>query len=194
MHNRGLLSIDEARRQLRCGEITATELVNACLDRISQRDKAVKAWVEVYEERALAEAQKCDEALRQGDTVLPLHGIPVGIKDIIDVQGMWTRAGCAAHEAKIAEVDAAAVASLRQAGAIILGKTETTAFANNDPTITCNPGTVPRTYTRRIEQRVRCCRGRSNVFGCLGNANWRFDSPSCRLYGNRGAKTNLCRN
>lgn len=145
MHNRGLLSIDEARRQLRCGDITATELVNACLDRISQRDITVKAWVEVYEERALAEAQKCDEALRQGDTVPPLHGIPVGIKDIIDVQGMWTRAGCAAHEAKIAEADAMAVSSLRQAGAIILGKTETTAFANNDPTITRNPWNVGHT-------------------------------------------------
>jgi aspartyl-tRNA(Asn)/glutamyl-tRNA(Gln) amidotransferase subunit A len=68
-----------------------------------------------------------------------LHGIPMGIKDIVDVEGMWTRAGCEAYTARVAESDAPVIRRLKAAGAIILGKTETTAFANNDPTITRNP-------------------------------------------------------
>lgn len=139
MNNPTFLSISEASSRLQTGDMSATELVNTCLARIRKRDKIIKAWAEVYEEHALAEAKTCDETLSRGDTVPPLHGIPIGVKDIIDVRGMWTRAGCTAYEAKIARSDAAAVARLRLAGAIILGKTVTTPFANNDPALTCNP-------------------------------------------------------
>lgn len=133
------LTISAAVEQLRQGQLTVTALMTSCLDRIHLRDKTVKAWVEVYEKEAIDLAGRYDADLRAGKWHGPLHGIPFGVKDIIDVKGMWTRAGCSVYPARLAESDAPAVKHLRRAGAIILGKTVTTAFANNDPSITCNP-------------------------------------------------------
>ena len=75
---------------------------------------------------------RCDQAVRNGDWLGELHGIPMGVKDIIDVNGMWTRAGCEVFPATVAESDAPLIQCLRNEGAIFLGKTETTAFANNE--------------------------------------------------------------
>jgi aspartyl-tRNA(Asn)/glutamyl-tRNA(Gln) amidotransferase subunit A len=133
------LTIVDAVNRLRKGELTAEALVVSCLERIHRRDGAVRAWVEVYEEQALEEARECDAGFRAGKWSGELHGIPIGVKDIIDVKGMWTKAGCPVYPPRVAESDAPAVKRLRDAGAVILGKTETTAFANNDPTVTCNP-------------------------------------------------------
>jgi aspartyl-tRNA(Asn)/glutamyl-tRNA(Gln) amidotransferase subunit A len=133
------LTIVDAVNRLRKGEMTAEALVVSCLERIHRRDEAVRAWVEVYEEQALEEARERDAGFRAGKWKGELHGIPIGVKDIIDVKGMWTRAGCPVYPPRVAESDAPAVKRLRDAGAVILGKTETTAFANNDPTVTCNP-------------------------------------------------------
>jgi Asp-tRNA(Asn)/Glu-tRNA(Gln) amidotransferase A subunit family amidase len=133
------LTIVDAVNRLRKGEMTAEVLVVSCLERIHRRDGAVRAWVEVYEEQALEEARERDAGFRAGKWKGELHGIPIGVKDIIDVKGMWTRAGCPVYPPRVAESDAPAVKRLRDAGAVILGKTETTAFANNDPTVTCNP-------------------------------------------------------
>ncbi|OPY92382.1 MAG: Glutamyl-tRNA(Gln) amidotransferase subunit A [Syntrophaceae bacterium PtaU1.Bin231] len=139
------LSIRDALRLLRKGELRAEELVLSCLKRIRSREQSVHAWVEVAEEKALIEARGCDDAFRAGTWKGELHGIPIGVKDIIDVRGLWTRAGCSVYPARIAEADAAAVRRLRDAGAVILGKTETTAFATNDPTITRNPWNTEHT-------------------------------------------------
>ena len=133
------LTIAEARERMRAGELKAQDLVASCLERICRRDGNIHAWVEIYEEQALEQAQMCDEAIRAGKWQGDLHGIPVGVKDIIDVKGQWTRAGCSVYSPRMAEADAAAVKRLRAAGAIILGKTVTTAFANNDPAETRNP-------------------------------------------------------
>jgi len=139
MQNPRELTIHAAIRKMRDSDLTARQLVESCLERIQARDNTVHAWVEVYAEAALSEARRCDDELRAGEWRGDLHGIPMGVKDIIDVKGMWTRAGSPIYPAQIAAVDAPAVKHLRDAGAIILGKTETTPFANNDPTITCNP-------------------------------------------------------
>ncbi|MFB3817919.1 MAG: amidase [Candidatus Methylomirabilales bacterium] len=133
------LTVQEAARRLQAGELTAVRLVESCLERIHAREAVVRAWVEVDEAGALAEARRCDAERRQGVWRGPLHGIPVGVKDIIHVRGMHTRAGTPAYPPYLAEADAPAVARLRAAGAIVLGKTETTAFANNDPAATRNP-------------------------------------------------------
>lgn len=133
------LTIADAMGRMRRGELKAEDLVASCLERIHRRDGAVRAWVEVYEAQALEEARGCDAGFRAGRWRGNLHGIPVGVKDIIDVEGMWTRAGCAVYPPRVAESDAPAVKRIRNAGAVILGKTETTAFANNDPAVTCNP-------------------------------------------------------
>ena len=139
------LSITEAGIKIRSKELTVMDLVCSCLERISQRESIVRAWVQVYEDQAIEMAKKCDEAVSVGKPLGALHGIPIGVKDIIDVKDMWTRAGCSAYPPRIAESDAHAVGQLRAAGAIILGKTETTAFANNDPAPTRNPWNVKHT-------------------------------------------------
>jgi Asp-tRNA(Asn)/Glu-tRNA(Gln) amidotransferase A subunit family amidase len=134
------LTIREAVDRMKSGELTAERLLESCLARIQAREDTLHAWVEIYEEQAFAAARHCDEALRRkGGKPGPLHGIPVGVKDIIDVRGQFTRCGTPVYPAHIPPVDAPAVARLRAAGAIFLGKTQTTPFANNDPTITRNP-------------------------------------------------------
>ena len=87
------LTIQAARRHMRDGELTARELMESCLERIHALEGSVRAWVEVYEKEALEAARRCDDAFHaerwQGD----LHGIPIGVKDIIHVKRMWTYSG-----------------------------------------------------------------------------------------------------
>lgn len=139
------LSVFEAVHQLRRRKLSAMELVTSCLERIAAREPHVRAWVRVYADEALAQAKKADRKAKRDDFAGPLHGIPLGIKDIFDVAGMETRAGTPAYLARFAEQDAPSVARLRDAGAIVLGKTETTAFAYGDPTPTRNPWNLSRT-------------------------------------------------
>ena len=133
------LTIREAGEKMRAGALTAERLLESCLERIHTREGCVHAWAEVYEKEALDEARLADREMRAGKPRGPLHGIPVGVKDIIDVKGQWTRCGTPVYPARLATEDAPAIARLRKAGAIFLGKTQTTPFANNDPTITRNP-------------------------------------------------------
>ena len=133
------LTITEAGERMKSGKLTAERLVESCLERIHAREETIHAWVEVYEQQALAEARRCDHEFQEGNPRGPLHGIPVGVKDIIDVRGQYTRCGTPVYPATVPHEDAPVIARLRNAGAIFLGKTETTPFANNDPTITRNP-------------------------------------------------------
>jgi aspartyl-tRNA(Asn)/glutamyl-tRNA(Gln) amidotransferase subunit A len=139
------LTIYEAAHKLRKRKLSAVELMESCLERISAREPHIRAWVRVYADEALALAKKLDRKAKRGHFAGPLHGIPLGIKDIFDVQGMETRAGSAAHVPYLAEQDAGSVARLRAAGAIVMGKTETTAYAYGDPTPTRNPWNLGRT-------------------------------------------------
>ena len=105
------------------GEISAETLVHRYLDRILTVDGQVKAWIHVLGDAALAEARALDVERKAGKLRGPLHGIPVGIKDVIDVRGLPTRANSPSR-ADIAPASAAAtvVAPLRPAGAIVPGK------------------------------------------------------------------------
>jgi aspartyl-tRNA(Asn)/glutamyl-tRNA(Gln) amidotransferase subunit A len=112
------------------GKLTATDLVERCLARIAEVDGAVRAWAVVLAEEARAAARLLDEEARAGHARGKLHGIPVGVKDVIDVAGVPTRANCRAREhLPPATADATVVAHLRAAGAIVLGKTHTTELA-----------------------------------------------------------------
>jgi len=133
------LTISEALNRIGRGELTAVALLESCLERIRQREETVRAWVSVHADKALEEARRQDRQMQSGDAIKPLQGIPIGVKDIIHVRGMATTAGCKAYTPFFPEKDAACVARLRAAGAIIIGKTQTTPFANNDPAITRNP-------------------------------------------------------
>ncbi len=125
-----LTSITSAASLLRTGDLHPRDLVSHCLDQIREFEPRVHAWVYLDEEGALSEAQRLGDLLSQGHDLGPLHGIPIGIKDIIDVRGMPTEAGSPLLKGAQAQQDAALVARLRAAGAIILGKTVTTEFCS----------------------------------------------------------------
>jgi len=131
----------EAARAIRSGTLDSQTLVQACLDRIAEREPEVMAWAHLDPEAALAQARVRDG---QAPTGL-LHGVPMGVKDVIDVQGLPTGCGSPIHAGAIARVDAACVALARAAGAVILGKTHTAEFANTAPPPTRNPIAVGHT-------------------------------------------------
>ncbi|MBX9701055.1 MAG: amidase, partial [Acetobacteraceae bacterium] len=112
------------------GTLTAEALVRRCLDRIAAVDGEVRAWIHVLPDQALAAARALDAERRTGQVRGPLHGIPVGVKDVIDVAGLPTRANSPSRaDVAPATADATVVAHLRAAGAIILGKLHTTEYA-----------------------------------------------------------------
>lgn len=110
------------------GRVSSVELVESCLDAIDRRDPELAAMVEVRAAEALAEALAADADRSAGLWRGPLHGVPMTVKDIIDVAGFTTRAGSLAY-CRVAETDAPAVATLRRAGAVIVGKASTHEFA-----------------------------------------------------------------
>ncbi|MBN2474075.1 MAG: amidase [Pirellulales bacterium] len=129
------LTITEASRRIRDGRLAPLELVETCLEQIDRFDDQVHAWVTVDEQQARRTAEMLGRQTPRG----PLHGIPLGIKDIADVEGLPTRAGSPLREDHVARQDAPLVAALRRAGAILLGKTVTVEFACFDPSPTLNP-------------------------------------------------------
>lgn len=133
------LNLYDAAVAMRRGRLTSVELVQSCLERIAERDESVLAWANLYADEALEEAQQRDMDATIHKWRGPLHGLPLGIKDIYDVKGQATEAGTDAYPSRIAAWDAVSVARLRDAGAIILGKTVTTSFAMGDAGKTRNP-------------------------------------------------------
>jgi aspartyl-tRNA(Asn)/glutamyl-tRNA(Gln) amidotransferase subunit A len=133
------LGARETARRVREGRLSPVAVVEACLDRIRAVDGAIQAWVHVDEAAALAAARERERDARSGRATGVLHGVPVGIKDIIDVAGMPTTAGARPWAHRRPPADAPAVARLRAAGAVVLGKTATTEFAYRDPAPTRNP-------------------------------------------------------
>jgi len=119
------LTASEARLLLVSGKLTAERLVSACIDRIRVRDHEVHAWVHIDAERTLEQARQIDRRGIRG----PLGGIPIGIKDVFQTKDMPTQYNSPLFEGNQPGVDAAAVTLLRDAGAIILGKTDTVEFA-----------------------------------------------------------------
>src|SRR5207248_1376106 len=131
------LSAAQAVAQLASGALTAEALTRACLDRAEER-QSVKAWIWLDPDQALAQARAADANTRAGRPGL-LAGLPVGVKDIIDTVDMPTEHGSPIYRGNRPFADAACIALLRMAGAVILGKTVTTEFANRFPGATVNP-------------------------------------------------------
>ena len=129
------LTASEASRRIADGDISCEDLVRSCLDRIEERDADVAAWVVIDPEQALEQARILDASSVSG----PLHGIPIGFKDIIDTSDLPTRYGSPIYEGFTPKADAACVALSRAAGAVILGKTVTTEFAGRHPGPTAHP-------------------------------------------------------
>lgn len=124
---------------IRSGAFSAEAVTRACLGRIAETDAMVQAWAFLDPELALAQARTLDRRRAAGEPCGPLHGVPVGIKDIIDTADLPTENGTVLHAGRRPAEDAAVVARLRAAGAIVMGKTVTTELATYSPGKTRNP-------------------------------------------------------
>jgi len=126
--------------KIRAGDLSPVDLVQRYLDRIEMVQPLAEPWREVDAERALAVAKVREEQAARGEFLGPLHGIPFGVKDIIDVEGLPTRCNCPAFKDRApAAADAEVVLALKAAGAIALGKVHTTEFAFFEPSPARNP-------------------------------------------------------
>ena len=133
------LTVAAAARAIREGEVSAVELMSALLARCSELEPQLRVWVTLDEDAAMDAARLRDRELASEGTRGPLHGVPIGIKDIYYTRGVKTTACSAILADFVPDYDATAIVKLRQAGAVIMGKTVTTEFACGDPPPTRNP-------------------------------------------------------
>ncbi len=134
-----------AAADLAAGKRSCQDLVEWCFQNFDSREAEVRAWVLLDRDRAIQSAKDRDAELKTNKSRGPLHGVPIGIKDIVDVAGWPTAAGSKLLADNVAEEDAPIVRRLKNAGAVILGKTVTTQFASFDPPVTRNPWNLQRT-------------------------------------------------
>ena len=133
------LTATETARLIADGALSCEDHVRACLARIEETEPSIQAWAHLDPESALEQAREADLRRMRGLPCGRLHGVAVGIKDIIDVRGLPTEDGTVLHAGRVARRDATIVARLRAAGAVILGKTVTTELATYAPGKTRNP-------------------------------------------------------
>ena len=139
------LTLSKASHLIHENELTPLELLESLLQRIDELEPKLKAWVTIDRENAIDIAKKYSKEAGEGRFRGPLHGITVGVKDIYYTAGTRTTAGSKILSDFIPSYDATAVAKLKEAGVIILGKTETTEFATFDPAPTRNPWNTEHT-------------------------------------------------
>ena len=130
------LTAVEAARRIGAGELSVEALVRACLDRIEEREPDVAAWAHLDRERVLA-------AARAHDGSGPMHGVPAGVKDIVDTADAPTAYGSPIYRGHRPAADAVCITRIRAAGGIVLGKTVTTEFAMRYPR---PPPAIPTTF------------------------------------------------
>ncbi len=138
------MSATAAAAAIANGSLSSEQLVQACLAQIELRDAQVHAWQHIDAEAALQSARAKDQQHSQ-EPMAALHGIPVGLKDVIDTADMPTTQGSSIYEGALADADARCVQRLKQSGAIILGKTVTAEFATYHPGPTANPSNIDHT-------------------------------------------------
>lgn len=139
------LGLAEAAAAIRDGKVSSEELVKSCLDRIAAFEPEVEAWAHLDPDVALEQARAIDNRRYKGQPIGPLGGVPVGVKDIFDTVDYPTEYGSPIYAGRQTMKDAACVARLREAGAVIMGKTVTTEFAVYRPGKTKNPHDPTRT-------------------------------------------------
>ena len=139
------LTVAELRDRLASGALDALTLVESCIARIEAREAEVGAWAWFDPDFARAQARTLDSYRRAGRPLGRLHGLPVGLKDVIDTKGIPTENGTARDKDRVPLRDAFIVERLKQEGAIIMGKTVTTDLAFMDPGKTANPHNLAHT-------------------------------------------------
>jgi Asp-tRNA(Asn)/Glu-tRNA(Gln) amidotransferase A subunit family amidase len=139
------LTATQAAAEIASGALSAHDYVGACLDKIAALDNSVHAFIHLDPAHALAQADALDRHKAGGGRLGPLHGLPVGIKDIIDTADYPAECGSQALAGRRPQADATVVTKLREAGAVIIGKTVTTELAYFHPGKTRNPHDLERT-------------------------------------------------
>ncbi len=134
-----VLGVVGAAQEIRDKGLSPVSLAQSLLDRIDDLDPALKAWVTIDREEVISTARGLEEELDEKGPRGPIHGVPVGLKDIFYTEGMLTAAGSKIYENFVPEHDATTVTKIKEAGGIILGKAVTTEFAMGDPSPTLNP-------------------------------------------------------
>src|SRR5678810_1124619 len=122
-------TIGELSRALKTRQTTAEAVLDQCLQRIAERNPTLNAFIAVLEAEAREQARAADREIKAGEYRGPLHGVPISVKDLFDVRGTATTAASRVRQDHVADRDAAAVAALRNAGAVIVGKTNLHEFA-----------------------------------------------------------------
>jgi Asp-tRNA(Asn)/Glu-tRNA(Gln) amidotransferase A subunit family amidase len=121
-------SASELAGRIAAGEVGPCEVCQAFLDRIEEFDPALNCFLTVDPEQVIEDAKRAETMVASGEPVGPLHGVPIGIKDLEDTRGLRTTFGAAAYADNVPQTDSLLVERLRRAGAIVLGKTNTPAF------------------------------------------------------------------
>src|SRR3954452_15111269 len=124
-----MITIEEFGRRLRARELTSVAVTEGCLRRIEADNPQLNAFIIVMADDALRQAREADRELAAGHDRGPLHGVPISIKDLLDIRGLPTTAASRVREGHVAQRDAPAIAHLRQAGAVFVGKTNLHEFA-----------------------------------------------------------------
>ena len=133
------LTVSEAAQQVRQKNLSPVALSQALLDRIDRFDSSLRAWVTIDREEVISNARQLEAEVEQGRQLGPIHGVPVGLKDIFYTAGMMTAAGSKVYDGFVPDYDSTCVTKIKAAGGIILGKAVTTEFASSDPSPTHNP-------------------------------------------------------
>jgi Asp-tRNA(Asn)/Glu-tRNA(Gln) amidotransferase A subunit family amidase len=133
------LEFHSARAAFQSGADTPRAYLERCLETIAAREPVVKAWVTVNEEGARQQADASSKRWREGRLLSQIDGMPIGIKDLLETHDMPTQMGCAAYAGNFPRRDNAAVWALREAGAVVLGKTVTAELGGSEPGPTTNP-------------------------------------------------------
>jgi len=133
------LTATEAVQAIASGRLSSVDLVKSCLAQIADTDTSINAWAYLDPESALAQAAECDRIRKAGLGTGPLHGLPVGLKDVIDTRDMPTQRGTDIFKDRQPDKDARLVERLRESGAVIMGKTVTTELAFVHANDTRNP-------------------------------------------------------
>ena len=144
-HDLTLLSAVQAAEAIREGRLTSEALTEACLARIEESDGTIRAWAHLDPDYAREQAREMDRVRKAGHATGALHGVPVGLKDIVDTCALPTECGSPVFTGRRPDQDARIVELLRNSGAVIMGKTKTTEFAFMQPTDTTNPHDASRT-------------------------------------------------
>ena len=171
------LNLAQAAADIREGRITSVELVADCLKRVDEVDGNVQAWAFLDRDHAMQQAEAADDHRRHGRALGPLHGVPIGIKDIFDTGDMPTELGSALWAGRTPRRDAAAVARLRSAGAVIMGKTVTTEYAYYNPGKTRNPHDPGRTPRRDAAAVARLRAAGAVILGKTVTTEYAYFNP-----------------